>query len=229
MLRSEINRAIAEALETLDSHGIHLPAWTSWSAERWQEVGAEADELRNHGLGWNITDFGSGDFAATGLLICVIRNGCLRGDKPATTKTYAEKVFVIRGGQLTPWHFHWLKTEDLINRAGGALDVEVAWAGNDERSLSNEPVELSVDGVLRTVAAGTAVTLGPGESVTFPPRLCHQFSGSRLAARIVAGEISSLNDDAVDNCFLGMNATRTPLIEDQAPAYLLFNEYPAVP
>ena len=226
MLRSEINCSVAEALEILDHERIRLPSWAYWTAERWREVGPEAAELREHGLGWNITDFGSGDFERVGLLICVTRNGCLHHGRPATTKTYAEKVFVVGPGQLTPWHFHWLKTEDLINRAGGNLKVEVAWAADDEISLSDRQVSVQVDGITRQVAPGSTIAIGAGESITFPPRLCHKFQGGASGGKVIAGEISSLNDDATDNCFLGMSASRTPIVEDEPAKYLLFDEYP---
>ena len=72
-------------------------------------------------MGWDVTDFGSGDFAARGLLLLCTRNG-IQGQ--AGERPYAEKLMVVRDGQETPFHFH-VKAEDIINRGGGDLVVEV--------------------------------------------------------------------------------------------------------
>lgn len=64
-----------------------------------------------------MTDFGWGDFLKIGLTLVTLRNGSLqKKDKP-----YCEKIMFVRCGQVTPTHFHWLKTEDIINRGGGIL------------------------------------------------------------------------------------------------------------
>lgn len=224
MKRSLIDRAIDEALSICDSCGFHLPPWASWTCDQWRAIGAEADEIRNHGLGWNATDFGGGNFDQQGLLLFVIRNGWLKDGAAATTKTYAEKAFVVGPGQVTPWHFHWMKTEDLINRGGGRLEVEVAWANDDEKSLSDREVEVKVDGILHRVKPAQKLVLEPGQSIEFPPRMWHKFYGKTGDAKVVAGEVSSLNDDAKDNCFL-QSATRTPIEEDVPAKYPLLSEY----
>ncbi len=225
MKRSHIDRIIDQALSLCSAHGFHLPPWAHWTCDDWKQIGAEADEIRHHGLGWNATDFGGGDFEAQGLLLCVIRNGWLKDGKPATTKTYAEKAFIVGPGQVTPWHFHWMKTEDLLNRGGGRLEVEVAWADNDnEKSLSDKPVEVKVDSIARTVKPGESLILEPGQSIEFPPRMWHKFYGKSGDQKVIAGEVSSLNDDATDNCFLTPFATGK--IEEDSPAkYPLLSEY----
>lgn len=229
MKRSTIDHAIDEALSVCDKHGFKLPPWATWTASQWKDIGSEADEIRDHGLGWNMTDFGSGDFSKQGLLLFVIRNGLLgKNGKPSTTKTYAEKAFVVGPGQVTPWHFHWVKTEDLVNRGGGRLLVEVAWATQDEKSLSPLPVEVVVDGITREVNSADPITLEPGQSIEFPPRLWHKFYGKSGDPTVVAGEVSSLNNDATDNCFL-TDATRSPIEEDAPAKYILLNEYFTAP
>jgi hypothetical protein len=212
-------------METLNGYKLHLPPWAYWMAKDWQTVGSEADEIKKHGLGWVATDFGSGDFSKVGLLIFVSRNGCLHDNKPVTTKTYAEKVMIVQPGQVTPYHFHWCKTEDLINRSGGRLSVELAWASDDEKSLSDRTVEVQKDGIATRLKPGERMVLQPGESVTFPPRLCHQFYGYPEDGTVLAGEVSSLNDDSTDNCFLGNPFQRTPIEEDEPRKYLLIGEY----
>jgi D-lyxose ketol-isomerase len=225
MKRSEINRAISEAIELFDQYKLRLPSWAYWTNSDWQQVGLEAEEIRRHKLGWFATDFGSEKFREVGLLIFVVRNGCLHDQKPLTTKTYAEKFMVVRSGQVTPYHFHWCKTEDLINRSGGRLVVELAWPNDDECSLSDRPVVVQVDGLTKTVNAGDKLVLQPGESVTFPPKLCHQFYGFQDDATVLAGEVSSLNDDGTDNCFLKKPFERSPIVEDEPRNYLLCDEY----
>lgn len=215
---------IDDALSVCAKHGFHLPPWAEWTVEKWKQVGPEADEVRHHGLGWNATDFGSGNTDKEGLLLCVLRNGWLKDGAPATTKTYAEKVFIVGPGQVTPWHFHWMKTEDLINRGGGRLEVEVAWVSNDEKSLLEQPVQVKVDGIVRRVTPGEKITLHPGQSVEFPPRMWHKFYGHESDGKVVAGEVSSLNDDATDNCFL-KPANRSPIEEDAPAKYPLLSEY----
>ena len=119
MKRSEINALIREAETFFDQHHFRLPPFARWTAEEWHEKGHEADEIRRRALGWDITDFGSGDFEREGLLLCTLRNGDL--NDPDELKCYAEKVMIVRENQITPWHFHWNKIEDIINRGGGNL------------------------------------------------------------------------------------------------------------
>ena len=226
MKRSQINNVIDRAIEVMDSKGIKLPPWGYWTREHWDATTVDANEIRLHGLGWNVTDFGSGDFQKTGLVLFVVRNGCLQDNQPITTKTYAEKYLIVDAGQVVPWHFHWAKTEDLINRSGAPLEVELGWAAEDERSLADRTVAAQVDGITKVMPGGARLQLQPGESVTLPPLLCHQFSGSE-GGMTVAGEVSSLNDDGTDNCFLGRNVARSAIIEDEPAKYYLLDEYPA--
>lgn len=225
MKRSQINRIISEAIELFDEKGVRLPPWAYWTRSDWKSVGREADEIRSHGLGWNLTDFASKDFEKVGLLLFVVRNGHMHNNEPVTTKTYAEKYMVVQPGQITPWHFHWHKTEDLLNRSGGRLQVELAWAGDDEKSLSDREVTVQVDGVQKKISAEGIILLNPGESLTLTPRMCHKFSGYVNDKQVLAGEISSLNDDTTDNCFLGKPFARTAIDEDEPLKYLISSDY----
>src|SRR5437868_366551 len=106
MKRSRINRIIAEARETFQDYRCKLPSWAFWGPQDWDSVGEEADEIRRHGLGWIVTDFGTDEFEKFGLVLFVARNGHVHNDQPSTTKTYAEKFMIVRPGQITPFHFH---------------------------------------------------------------------------------------------------------------------------
>jgi D-lyxose ketol-isomerase len=62
MKRSEINALIDDAITLLHDHQVRLPPFAYWSPAQWAEKGPECDEIRHCKLGWDITDFGSGDF-----------------------------------------------------------------------------------------------------------------------------------------------------------------------
>ena len=80
--------------------------------------------------------------------------------------------------QETPMHFHWAKTEDIINRGGGNLVMELYYATEDDK-LSDEPVTVSIDGVLTTVKAGEQLILKPGQSICLKSRVYHRFYGQK--------------------------------------------------
>ena len=61
-------------------------------------------------LGWDITDFGMGDFDKVGFSLITLRNGNVFMDK--YTKPYAEKLLYMKEGQSAAMHFHWNKMED---------------------------------------------------------------------------------------------------------------------
>lgn len=222
MKRSEINRYLAEAKEFIARHNFHLPPFAYWSPAQWKTVGPEAAEVRSRMLGWDCTDFGSGNFEKIGLLLFTLRNGRL--DDPNNKKVYAEKLLIVREEQVTPWHFHWKKTEDIINRGAGRLVCELRNSTPDE-SFADTPVRVSVDGIVRDVPPGGTVTLNPGESITLTPRLYHKFYGQKGAGMGLIGEVSSVNDDATDNRFYEPLPRFAKIEEDQPPLHLLCNEY----
>ena len=225
MKRSEINAAIAAMREMAERVGFALPPLADWTPADWAQRGHEYDEIREAGLGWDVTDFGKGAFDRFGLTLLTIRNG--RWDDP-TSKPYCEKLMLANENQLTPMHFHWKKTEDIINRGGGRLVCEVHKATDDD-ALSDEPVVVSIDGRRVEVPAGTHLTLGPGESITLTPRLYHAFWAEPGGGPVLLGEVSAVNDDARDNRFLE-DLPRFPGIEEDEPArWLLCNEYPPAP
>lgn len=225
MRRSEINSHIQSAEAFFRDHQFHLPPFASWTPEDWQGKNAtEVNEIRQRGLGWDITDLGKCAFEQEGLILFTLRNGNLRD--PEDPKCYAEKIMIVRESQVTPWHFHWHKTEDIINRGGGNLIVELAWATEDEARLAVGDVIVSCDGVLRTVAAQGTVILTPGESITLPPRLYHQFHGESGKGTLLVGEVSRTNDDHADNRFLNPSGRFPEIEEDEPPYRHLCHEYP---
>ena len=226
MKRSEINGFIREAEDFYRQYRFSLPPFAAWSPEDWQSKGREADEIRSNNLGWDLTDFGSGDFLKIGLFLFTVRNGNVAD--PAS-KRYAEKIMIVRERQVTPWHFHWMKAEDIVNRGGGSLVIELANATRDESALAETDVDVSTDGVRRRIEARGRIVLSPGESITLVPRLYHTFWATEGAGQVLVGEVSSVNDDATDNRFLDAPGRFPDIHEDEPPYRLLCNEYPPPP
>ncbi len=225
MKRSEINQIMREALAFLREHRFLLPPFASWSPADWQGRGPECRTLVQQNLGWDITDFGSGDFNRQGLFLFTIRNGTVEDLRTQTGKTYAEKLLIVRENQITPTHFHWQKMEDIINRGGGELVCQL-WNATDQDQVDpNGPVQVLCDGVERSCPAGGTITLKPGESVTLPTRLFHKFWGAAGKGTVLVGEVSKVNDDHTDNYF-PQPVGRFPTIEeDEAPLHLLLGDY----
>jgi D-lyxose ketol-isomerase len=223
MKRSAINVRLRAAQAFLASRSFPLPPFAFWTPADWATKGAECREIVERGLGWDVTDFGLGDFAHTGLTLFTLRNG---PPVPAPgDKTYAEKVLIGDEGQLTPLHFHHRKMEDIINRGRGDLLMHLWNADPDER-LADTPVVVQMDGTTRRFAAGATVRLAPGESITLPPRLYHDFQGAPGAGTLLIAEVSSPNDDATDNRFLDPLGRFSPIDEDEPPLHLLCTDYP---
>jgi D-lyxose ketol-isomerase len=118
MRRSQINALQRNAVQFFAAHSFRLPPWAFWRREDWLRNKHLSQEIKALRLGWDLTDFGSGDFYHVGLLLFTLRNGIV--NQPGA-RDYAEKVMIVREEQLTPRHFHWHKMEDIINRGGGNL------------------------------------------------------------------------------------------------------------
>jgi D-lyxose ketol-isomerase len=223
MKRSEINTLIREAIEFLNTHHFRLPPFAFWTPEDWKKKGPEVNEIRRNHLGWDVTDFGGGDFHRLGLTVCTIRNGNI--NDPEDRKPYGEKILIVEERQVTPWHFHGSKMEDIINRGGGNLVIELA-NGTPDRNLADTPVTVSTDGVVRRVEAHGKVVLTPGESITLVQGIYHTFYGEPGKGKVLVGEVSSVNDDQADNFFLDPIGRFPTIEEDEEPIHLLCTEYP---
>lgn len=223
MKRSEINSAIISAKKLFEEYKISLPDFAKWSPDDWKNIGEEAQEIRDNMLGWDITDFGQGDFKKIGLLLVTLRNGNQKfSDK--YPKPYAEKLMVTLENQVTPMHFHWNKMEDIINRGGGNLMITLYNADENEK-LADTDVVVSIDGVKHTFPAGTTIRIKPGQSITLTPYLYHRFWGEEGKGTVIVGEVSMCNDDAADNRFYDKTDRFSQIEEDEAPLHLLCNEY----
>ena len=223
MKRSEINQYIREFRATLDAAHFYLPPFCSIPASEWKDLGHEYDEIRNRMLGWDITDFGSGDFKNTGLQLVTIRNG---NPEDPQSKTYAEKIMLVREKQVTPLHFHWFKMEDIINKGGGNLLIRVYNSLPNEEMDMESDVTVHTDGRTYQVKAGTQIRLTPGESISIQPLMYHDFEVEKGTGAVLLGEVSQVNDDNTDNRFNPPVGRFPEIEEDEAPYRFLCNEYP---
>jgi D-lyxose ketol-isomerase len=221
MKRSEINKHIKDAKTFFDKMDFCLPLWATWRPSVWKGKGGVAEEIVEGMLGWDLTDFGGEDFSRKGLLLFTIRNGVAGKSK----KTYAEKVMIVGEKQETPMHFHWKKMEDIINRGGGNLVIELYGSTKSEK-FSERPVEVSVDGIVRMVRPGGKVVLTPGESICLEPGMYHRFYGEAGKGKVLVGEVSMVNDDKTDNRFYEPQGRFPEIEEDEAPLHLLVTDYP---
>jgi D-lyxose ketol-isomerase len=224
MKRSEVNKIIEEAKDIIHKYNITLPPFGYWTPEDWEGKGEECLEIKDCMLGWDITDFGSKQFDKTGLAVFTLRNGHQNLEQ-YSYKTYCEKLLIIREEQVTPMHFHWYKVEDIINRAGGNLVIEL-YNSTDDEKLADTDVEVSLDGVRVKLSAGAKVVLKAGESITLPSGLYHRFWAEKGKGTLIAGEVSKVNDDKSDNRFLDKAGRFPEIEEDCPPLHYLCNEYP---
>ena len=222
MRRSEINEIIRKADAFLKDRNFLLPPFAYWSPVDWRSKGGEVSEIVGRKLGWDITDFGSGDFQKKGLFLFTLRNGDPSNLGQRKGKLYAEKVLVVQPDQITPLHLHKVKTEDIINRGGGGLAIKM-YNSTPDGDLDDSDVIVSVDGTMRTMSAGGTLVLKPGESVTLTDGLYHEFWG--VDEPVLVGEVSLVNDDATDNYFYDKIGRFPQIEEDEDPLHLLVNDY----
>ncbi len=222
MQRSEINLAIARCRRFFRDHHFALPPFAEWTPADWVANRDRISILIDRGLGWDVTDFGSGDYASTGLALFTLRNGC-SDNGPLLGMMYAEKALLVEVGQITPMHFHWIKAEDIINRGGGRLAVRIYESTNDQH-LARTSFSIMLDGMKSQASAGDVVVLQPGSSVTIPPRLYHSFWAEEEP--VLVGEVSTVNNDNEDNRFLEPATRFAPVHEDEPPQWLLVSDYP---
>lgn len=221
MKRSEINRIILNAEAFFKEMNFSLPSWGHLSPEEWKLIDSQScREIVETRLGWDVTDMGSGNFSKRGLVLFTIRNGGLG----KTKKSYAEKIMVVQENQETALHYHKDKVEDIINRGGGCLVLEL-YNSKGSHDLDDSLVTVSIDGVVKTYNAGEKVYLNPGESICILQGVFHRFYGQEGSGPVLTGEVSSINDDDTDNYFYESLPRYPAIEEDEKPQRLLCTEY----
>ena len=221
MKRSEINRLILSSIDFFNEMNFRLPPWAYWKPAEWKGTYETCSEIVDNMLGWDLTDFGSGDFQKRGLILFTIRNGNMQKDR----KPYAEKAMIVDELQETPMHFHWSKMEDIINRGGGNLVIEL-YASDEHEQLSDRPFTVKTDGVVRKLNAGDSIILTPGESICLEQGMYHRFYGEPGRGKVFVGEVSAVNDDNTDNRFQSQVGRFPDIEEDELPVHLLVSDYP---
>ena len=220
MKRSEINKIVVDTVDFFDSMQFYLPKWACWAPQDWVGKCERVAEIVDCGLGWDITDFGSENFDKIGLVNFNLRNGIVS----KSAKTYCEKIIVVGEEQVTPLHTHYLKYEDIINRGGGNLVLEL-FKADENFNPTDQDVTVKIDSIDVTIPAGGKVTLTPGESIFLVPGVLHMFYGEPGKGRVLVGEVSTVNDDSTDNHFIGGSPRFPTIMEDEDPIYLLVNDY----
>lgn len=225
MKRSHVNAILREGNAFIRSFGYVLPPFAYWSPDEFRLRRAEIDGIVDARLGWDITDYGQGRFDDLGLFLFTVRNGRQADLKAGGGMVYAEKIMISRKNQLSPMHRHYIKAEDIINRGGGTLVLELFMAGADGTIDPDGEVSVALDGRIRKLPAGGHLKLAPGESVTLFPNVWHAFWGE--GGDVLIGEVSTVNDDETDNWFRDPIGRFSTIEEDEAPERLLVSDYSA--
>ena len=156
------------------------------------------------------------------------RGRCLftkqNGKNGTDKKPYAEKIMIVEENQETPMHFHWSKMEDIINRGGGNLVIELYNADKDEQ-FAQTPVHFRIDGIEHVMEPGGRIVLHPGQSICMEQYLYHRFYGEPGHGKVMVGEVSQCNDDTSDNRFYEPVGRFPEIEEDEAPLHLLCSDY----
>lgn len=223
MKRSQINQFITEADAMIRRFGFTLPPFADWTPEDFRAKADTAQGVIRAGLGWDITDYGQGDFDRLGLALFTLRNGRLADLRAGGGMCYAEKLLISRQDQISPMHRHMIKAEDIINRGGATLAVELFGSDPDGGFDESAGGTVHCDGIPRAFAPGEILRLAPGESVTLMPGDWHAFWGE--GGDVLIGEVSTVNDDRTDNLFRDPIGRFAEVEEDEAPLRLLVSDY----
>jgi D-lyxose ketol-isomerase len=223
MKRSRINEIMAAADDMIRHYGFVLPPFARWSPDEFRAQAQAAERVITARCGWDITDYGQGRFDAMGLFLFTLRNGDLADLRRGGGMCYAEKLLISRQDQLSPMHTHVIKAEDIINRGGATLVVELF--GSDDRGgfAPDRGGMVRCDGIARPYGPGDKLKLAPGESVTLMPGDWHAFWGE--GGDVLIGEVSTVNDDLTDNIFREPIGRFAEIEEDVPPTHLLVSDY----
>lgn len=223
MKRSEINANIKWAEGFLAANNIRLPDMAYWTLDEWHANQALVETVNSVEIGWDITDFGSDDFARTGAVLYTVRNGLV--DRPSIGVPYCEKYILMREGQHLPNHYHVFKSEDIINRAGGDISVFLWNADPKTGAKLDTDVHVFMDGIEKVVKPGEEIVVTKGNSITLSPYIAHVFGPKKGTGDCIIGEVSKVNDDHTDNYFIEKISRFADIVEDEPALRPLCNEY----
>lgn len=222
MKRSRVNEIIRASDAFIRSFGYVMPPFAYWTPDELKQ--RRPPGIIDARLGWDITDYGRENFDELGLFLFTVRNGSAEDLKKGTGgMVYAEKIMISRKDQISPMHTHIVKAEDIINRGGGKLVLELYMSGQDGKPDKSQEVIVPTDGVIRKLPGGSLLKLDPGESVTLFPGVWHAFWGE--GKDVLIGEVSTVNDDLTDNIFAEPIGRFSNIEEDEKPLHLLVSDY----
>jgi D-lyxose ketol-isomerase len=222
MKRSRINEIMQAADEMIRRHGFTLPPFAYWTPDDFK-ARRDAGQIAARHMGWDITDYGQGDFDRLGLFLFTLRNGLLSDLRRGGGMCYAEKLLISRQDQISPMHTHVIKAEDIINRGGATLVIELFGSDDAGGFAADRGGSVSCDGLVRPFRPGERLRLAPGESVTLMPGDWHAFWGE--GGDVLIGEVSTVNDDLTDNIFRDPIGRFSDIDEDEPPLHLLVSDY----
>ncbi len=223
MKRSRINEIMGEADDLIRSFGFTLPPFAYWKPDEFRARADAARHVVEARCGWDITDYGAGHFDKMGLFLFTLRNGRLADLQRGGGMCYAEKLLISRQDQLSPMHTHIIKAEDIINRGGATLVVQLYGSSETGEFAEDASGVVRCDGVVKPFAPGEKLRLKPGESVTLMPGDWHAFWGE--GGDVLIGEVSTVNDDETDNIFREPIGRFSDIEEDESPKHLLVSDY----
>ncbi|MDA5556977.1 D-lyxose/D-mannose family sugar isomerase [Shimia sp. MMG029] len=223
MKRSTINEIMAAADDMIRSYGFKLPPFAYWRPDEFVAHKEAAKALIDARCGWDITDYGAGNFEEMGLFLFTLRNGRLADLQRGGGMCYAEKLLISRQDQLSPMHTHVIKAEDIINRGGATMVVELYGSDDDGNFAEDRGGMVMCDGIARPFAPGEKIKFAPGESLTLMPGDWHAFWGE--GGDVLIGEVSTVNDDETDNVFRAPIGRFAEIDEDVDPMHLLVSDY----
>ncbi|MFP7569347.1 D-lyxose/D-mannose family sugar isomerase [Marivita sp. S2033] len=221
MKRSRINDILREGDAFIRSFGYTLPPFAYLSPDALRA--RDHTWIKARRMGWDITDYGAERFDEMGLFLFTVRNGLTSDLGKESAMVYAEKIMISQRDQLSPMHRHDLKVEDIINRGGGTLVLELYMADRSGEIDRSAEVQVMVDGTSRSLPAGGRLKLDLGESVTLFPNIWHAFWAED--EDVLIGEVSTVNDDLTDNIFEQPIGRFSNIDEDEPPLHLLVSDY----
>ena len=162
MKRSRINDIITDADEMMRSFGFVMPPFAYWSPDEFKARKDIAKNVIDARCGWDITDYGAGKYDEMGLFLFTLRNGRLADLQRGGGMCYAEKLLISKQDQLSPMHTHVLKAEDIINRGGATLVVELFGSDDAGNFADDKGGTVFCVGTNCDFAAGEKLQLKPG-------------------------------------------------------------------
>ena len=223
MKRSRINEILREGDAFIRSFGYVMPPFAYWSPEELRARKPRASSRR--GSAGTSPTTGKTSSTNSACSCSQSRNGRAEDLARGQGMLYAEKIMISRKNQLSPMHRHVVKAEDIINRGGGKLVLELFMPdaeGNIDHA--GRGARCRADGVMRKLPRRRASEARAGRK--------RDASAGRVAwilgrGRRCADRRSFDGQRRSDRQYLPRpDRHASPQIEeDEAPLHLLVSDY----